>query len=121
MASLLPQGADPMEKRGHASLQECIQRISDSGHSPPRSGCLAQEAALRMHWLSAISEAPTLEAAVDECVGHIASIFEDERPDIAIAFVGPGYESDHTRLPSLLDPLRARCTLACSSGGVIGA
>ncbi|HYD47117.1 MAG TPA: FIST N-terminal domain-containing protein, partial [Terriglobales bacterium] len=74
-----------------------------------------------MQWTSAISERASLESAVDECIAPIASVLEGERPDLAIAFVSADHQADYARLPALLEPLRARCTLACSAGGVIGA
>lgn len=73
-----------------------------------------------MRWVSAISEATNLEKAVDECIQQAATVLEDDRPDLVVAFVGPGHEVDQAHLPGWLEPLRARCVLATSAGGVIG-
>jgi small ligand-binding sensory domain FIST len=77
-----------------------------------------------MRWVSAISTAAPLEAAVREVAATVSrelDVGEGVQPDLAIAFVSEQYQGEYERLPALLRAqLAPRRLLGCSAGGVIG-
>jgi len=74
-----------------------------------------------MRWVSAVSTASPLEAAVREVTAAIARDLDGATPDLAVAFVSEQYQGEYERLPALLrGQLAPRHVIGCSAGGVIG-
>ena len=77
-----------------------------------------------MRWVSAISTASPLEAAVREVTAAVRrdlDLGEGARPDLAVAFVSEQHQGEYERLPALVrGAIAPRLLLGCSAGGVIG-
>lgn len=74
-----------------------------------------------MRWASAVSDKPSLEQAVEECVSTMGREFLGKGLDLAVAFVSNHHAEEYERAPSLVqDALGARVFMGCSAGGVIG-
>jgi small ligand-binding sensory domain FIST len=74
-----------------------------------------------MRWMSALSTAPSLEAAVREVTTVIARELDGARADLAVAFVSEQHQREYERVPALVrGHLAPRFMLGCSAGGVIG-
>lgn len=74
-----------------------------------------------MRWLSAVSTASPLEAAVREVSAAVAPALDGATPDLAVAFVSEQHQREYERLPALLrGELAPRFVVGCSAGGVIG-
>lgn len=73
-----------------------------------------------MHWVSALSTKPSLEAAVRDVVDQArAQILTP--PDLGLVFIASAFASEYPRLlPLLQDALELPCLIGCSGGGVIG-
>ena len=74
-----------------------------------------------MRWASAVSDEPSLEAAVTACAERVTTGLEGASPDLAVVFVSPHFAADYKRVPDLLrERLGPALLLGCSAGGVIG-
>jgi small ligand-binding sensory domain FIST len=74
-----------------------------------------------VHFVSRISSAPRLEAAVAEVCDSVLEALGGSDPDLAIVFVSPQHREGWVQLPRLLgERLGAAVLLGCSGGGVIG-
>ena len=74
-----------------------------------------------MRWLSAVSTATPLAAAVDEAAAALAAGLGGVPPDLVVAFVSESHQREYERLPALVRAsLAPRSVLGCSAGGVIG-
>jgi small ligand-binding sensory domain FIST len=73
-----------------------------------------------MHWVSAVSDEDSFDRAVSSCVARLRRELGEEEPDLAVAFVSPGYGPPSHRLHARLADLGARHVVGCSAGGVIG-
>ena len=74
-----------------------------------------------MRWASAVSEQPSLEEAVEECVAAVGRGLEDAAVDLAVVFVSAEHAPLYDRVPGLVqEALHARVLFGCSAGGVIG-
>ena len=75
-----------------------------------------------MKWSSAVSDQPSLDAAVSECLDAIRDDLGDETPDLALAFVSAHHSTSYSRVPELVQRgLGDALLIGCSGGGVIGA
>jgi small ligand-binding sensory domain FIST len=73
-----------------------------------------------MQWLNAISQRPSLEAAVKEVTDRIQQSLVG-RADLGIVFISSAYASEYPRLiPLILERLPVDCIIGCGGGGVIG-
>ena len=74
-----------------------------------------------MQWVSAISTASPLEAAVREVTTSVTRDLGGAPPDLAVAFVSEQHQGEYERLPALVrGQLAPRHLIGCSAGGVIG-
>jgi len=74
-----------------------------------------------MRWVSTVSEAPDLDAAVVEVAGAVRAALDAQEPDLLLAFVSEHHRDDYERLPTLLGRhFGTGVLLGCSAGGVIG-
>ena len=74
-----------------------------------------------MKWASAVSDLPSLDQAIDQCVSSIRHELDEGKPDIAIVFVSAHHASRYTEVPALLEGhLSPKVLIGCSAGGVIG-
>jgi small ligand-binding sensory domain FIST len=74
-----------------------------------------------MRWVSAVSTASPLGAAVREVTAAIARDLDGTTPDLAVAFVSEQHQGEYEQLPALLrGQLAPRHVIGCSAGGVIG-
>ena len=74
-----------------------------------------------MRWMSAVSTASPLEAAVREATDALVRDLDGATPDLAVAFVSEQHQGEYERLPALLRArLAPRLLIGCSAGGVIG-
>ncbi|MCC6848874.1 MAG: FIST C-terminal domain-containing protein [Deltaproteobacteria bacterium] len=74
-----------------------------------------------MRWISAVSTATPLEAAVREAADAVAAGLDGATPDLVAAFVSEHHQREYERLPALVRAaLAPRFALGCSAGGVIG-
>ncbi|WP_254034917.1 FIST signal transduction protein [Planktothrix agardhii] len=73
-----------------------------------------------MRWVSALSERPSLEAAVKEVV-EIAQDALRASPDLGLVFISSAFSSEYSRLmPLLQEHLNLPMLIGCGAGGVIG-
>ncbi len=74
-----------------------------------------------MRWMSAVSAALPLEAALREVAAGVARDLAGATPDLAVVFVSEQHQHEYERVPALLRTLLApRVVIGCSAGGVIG-
>jgi small ligand-binding sensory domain FIST len=74
-----------------------------------------------MHWSSAVSDEPILEAAVAEVAAELLDELGEQPVDLAVAFVSHHFAARYAELPKLLRAgLPHRVLIGCSAGGVIG-
>jgi small ligand-binding sensory domain FIST len=74
-----------------------------------------------MRWVSAVSTASSLEAAVREVTATVQRDLGGTPPDLAVTFVSEQHQGEYERLPALLRAaLTPRIAIGCSAGGVIG-
>ncbi len=78
-----------------------------------------------MKWASAISEQPSVETAIDECVASLGNQLGEAAPDLAVVFASSHFHQNYEAIPQLVrqglgsgdtSPL----VLGCSGGGIIG-
>jgi small ligand-binding sensory domain FIST len=75
-----------------------------------------------MKWASAISEAPSLAAAVDEAAERVRAELGGARADLVVAFVAREYEAGYPDVPrQIAAHFPGALLVGCSAGGVIGA
>ncbi|WP_302183354.1 FIST N-terminal domain-containing protein [Planktothrix agardhii] len=73
-----------------------------------------------MRWVSALSERPSLEAAVKEVV-EITQDALRASPDLGLVFISSAFSSEYSRLmPLLQEHLKLPMLIGCGAGGVIG-
>jgi small ligand-binding sensory domain FIST len=73
-----------------------------------------------MRWASALSQRPSLEAAVKEVV-EIAQDSLRASPDLGLVFISSAFSSEYSRLmPLLQEHLHLPTLIGCGAGGVIG-
>jgi small ligand-binding sensory domain FIST len=73
-----------------------------------------------MQWLNAISQCPSLEAAVREVTDQIKQSLTGTA-DLGIVFISSAYASEYSRLiPLILEQLPIENIIGCGGGGVIG-
>ncbi|HAO11963.1 MAG TPA: hypothetical protein DCQ51_12515, partial [Planktothrix sp. UBA8407] len=73
-----------------------------------------------MRWASALSQRPSLEAAVKEVV-EIAQDSLRASPDLGLVFISSAFSSEYSRLmPLLQEHLNLPTLIGCGAGGVIG-
>ena len=58
-----------------------------------------------MKWVSAMSEQPNLEEAIEECAENIILKHGDAAPDLAVTFVSPHHEAGYEKVSGLLKRL----------------
>ena len=74
-----------------------------------------------MKWASSVSELPVLEQAIDECINGLLNSLGDDRPDLAVVFASPHYESDYDKVVQLINERLGPIQIfGCSGGGIIG-
>ncbi|MCS6915898.1 MAG: FIST C-terminal domain-containing protein [Myxococcales bacterium] len=74
-----------------------------------------------MRWATAISERPTLDAAVEDAVVALRAELGAEEPDLVLCFVSSHYRAGFATLPQLVRRLLPEALLlGCSAGGVVG-
>lgn len=74
-----------------------------------------------MKWVSAMSEQPNLEKAIEECAEKVLSKHGDAAPDLAVTFVSPHHEAGYEKVSGLVKRLlRSAKVFGCSGGGIIG-
>ena len=74
-----------------------------------------------MKWVSAISEEPSLDKAVEECAAHVAEELAPNAPDLLVAFVSSQHVDSYEEVPELVaNAIEAKYLIGCSGGGVIG-
>jgi small ligand-binding sensory domain FIST len=74
-----------------------------------------------MKWASSVSELPVLEQAIDECINGLLNSLGDDRPDLAVVFASPHYESDYDKVVRLINERLGPIQIfGCSGGGIIG-
>ncbi|MCC6764725.1 MAG: FIST C-terminal domain-containing protein [Deltaproteobacteria bacterium] len=74
-----------------------------------------------MRWISAVSTATPLDAAVREAAEAIAADLAGATADLVAAFVSEHHQREYERLPALVRAtLAPRFALGCSAGSVIG-
>jgi small ligand-binding sensory domain FIST len=74
----------------------------------------------QMQWLNAISQRPSLEAAVREVTDQIKQSLMGTA-DLGIVFISSAYASEYSRLiPLILEQLPINNIIGCGGGGVIG-
>ncbi|WP_448564475.1 FIST signal transduction protein [Trichothermofontia sp.] len=74
-----------------------------------------------MHWSSALSTRPSLEAAIADVVARAKQDLAGARPDLGILFISAAFTSEFPRvLPLLHDYLDLPALIGCAGGGVIG-
>jgi small ligand-binding sensory domain FIST len=74
----------------------------------------------QMQWLNAISQRPSLEAAVGEVTDRIKESLTGTA-DLGIVFISSAYASEYSRLiPLILERLPIDNIIGCGGGGVIG-
>ena len=81
---------------------------------------MAESTTKPMRWVSALSERPSLEAAVKEVV-EIAQDALRASPDLGLVFISSAFSSEYSRLmPLLQEHLNLPMLIGCGAGGVIG-
>lgn len=74
-----------------------------------------------MRWISSLSEASTLDAALNGAVASVREQLGGQTPDLLLVFVSHQFISDYDTIPKRLQAeLSPRVLLGCSGGGVIG-
>ncbi len=74
-----------------------------------------------MRWVSAVSTASPLDAAVREVAAAILRELDGTAPDLLVAFVSEQHQGEYERLPAAVRAhLGPRLLIGCSAGGVIG-
>lgn len=74
-----------------------------------------------MQWITALSEAKTLDRAVEETVAAVQQSLGQEKPDLCLVFVSNTFLSEYDTLATKLQTaLGPRVLLGCSGGGIIG-
>ena len=74
-----------------------------------------------MKLASAVSEQPSLDAAVDECASSVQQGLGEVIPDLAVIFLSNHFGAEYERVPALLrERLGEALLFGCSAGGVIG-
>src|SRR5262245_4970912 len=74
-----------------------------------------------MKWASAVSENPSLEKAVQECVQGVKRGLDGAPADFACAFISMNFAGDYEQAGvSIRRALHPRVFTGCSAGGVIG-
>ncbi|MDE2842057.1 MAG: FIST C-terminal domain-containing protein [Chloroflexota bacterium] len=78
-----------------------------------------------MKWASALSEHPSLETAIDECVSSLREQLGEVQPDLAVVFASSHHHSNYEAVPQLIGQALsggsgAPLVLGCSGGGIIG-
>ncbi len=78
-----------------------------------------------MKWASALSDSTTakrpLAALIGECSEQIRSQFDDEAPDLVVAFVSPHFIEEYDQvMPIIMDGLKTSHFIGCSASGLIG-
>ena len=74
-----------------------------------------------MKWASSISEQPSLEDALKECISGIKDQLQDDVPHLAVTFVSPHHQAEYDRVAELVrQELDSVVVLGCSGGGIIG-
>jgi small ligand-binding sensory domain FIST len=74
----------------------------------------------QMHWATALSTRPSLEAAVADVVQQVTSSLTASA-DLGLVFISSAFTSEYSRLlPLLSEQLAVPVLIGCSGGGVIG-
>jgi small ligand-binding sensory domain FIST len=74
-----------------------------------------------MRWVSALSDAKTLPAALTETIRKIHDALGSQKPDLCLVFVSSEFRAGYeTIAPALQAGLGPRVLLGCSGGGVVG-
>ena len=78
-----------------------------------------------MKWASAISEQPSVESAIDECVASLRAQLGNAAPDLAVVFASSHFHQNYEAIPQLVRQALDRgdgapLLLGCSGGGIIG-
>lgn len=81
---------------------------------------MAELTARSMKWVSALSNRPSLEAAVKDVVEQAQQQLQ-ATPDLALVFISSAFASEYSRLmPLLQEALTVPVWIGCSGGGVVG-
>jgi len=74
-----------------------------------------------MKWMTALSDAPTLAAALDEAIERLQQNLNGQSPDLCLAFVSSDFKTDYETVSATVQSrLKPRTFLGCSGGGVVG-
>ncbi len=78
-----------------------------------------------MKWASAISEEPSVESAIDECVASLKEQLGNATADLAVVFASSHYHQNYEAVPQLVRQSLGNgdstpLILGCSGGGIIG-
>jgi small ligand-binding sensory domain FIST len=74
-----------------------------------------------MHWASAVSVEPFLDAAVEDAAAAVRAQLGSARADLAVVFVSAHHGAQMERVPDLVArAVAADVLIGCSAGGVIG-
>lgn len=81
---------------------------------------MAESTTKPMRWISALSQRPSLEAAVKEVVEQAQDSLRAS-PDLGLVFISSAFASDYSRLmPLLQEQLGLPALIGCGAGGVVG-
>lgn len=81
---------------------------------------MAESTTKPMRWVSALSQRPSLEAAIKEVV-ELAQDHLRASPDLGLVFISSAFASDYSRLmPLLQEQLCLPTLIGCGAGGVVG-
>ncbi|MDE2939823.1 MAG: FIST C-terminal domain-containing protein [Chloroflexota bacterium] len=78
-----------------------------------------------MKWASAISEKPSVESAIDECIASLQNQLGESEPDLAVVFASSHFHQNYEAIPQLVrqglgSGDSSPMVLGCSGGGIIG-
>ncbi|VXD23604.1 conserved hypothetical protein [Planktothrix serta PCC 8927] len=81
---------------------------------------MAESTTKPMRWASALSQRPSLEAAVKEVV-EMAQDDLRASPDLGLVFISSAFASEYSRLmPLLQEQLGLSTLIGCGAGGIVG-
>ena len=55
-----------------------------------------------MKWASAISEQPSVESAIDECIASLRNQLGEAEPDLAVVFASSHFHQNYEAIPQLV-------------------
>src|SRR4051812_47839310 len=74
-----------------------------------------------MRWVTALSDAKSLPAALEETIHKIQDTLGGQKPDLCLIFVSSEFRGGYeTIAPAIQSTIGPRVILGCSGGGVVG-